>query len=230
MRLRLLAGLTLCVAAVEVFAASGTDKIAAAGQPVTAIHDWPPGVVDLLNDPARTDGWHHWFSECPNDVNHYVFVVKDMKDVDRLVQLLGRIKAAELHVNLDPDGCYRTFPHAPPEKPRPEPAAVFAIGSQKILDEWFSRLQRDKEGKRVFGVHRYDKPPTALPPTLTLYVSNEAVDLRKLVVPTHITVGRAPFPNRIKPDATLEAIDRYIADHRARQKAADKLKTGANPR
>jgi len=227
MRLSLLAGLTLCVAVAEVCAISGTDKIASPGQRVTPLDDWPLGVVELLNDPARTDGWHHWFSECPNDVNHYVCLLKDMKDVERIVQLLARIKAPEVHVNLDPDGCYRTFPHTPPEKPRPEPAGVFAIGSQKILDEWYSHLKVDKDGKRVFGVHRYDKPPKTLPPTLTLYVANEAIDLKKLVIPTHITVGRSPFPNRPKQDATIKAIDRCIADHQARQKAAEKLKSGS---
>lgn len=208
-------------------AAAGTDRVAEPGQPVEKNDAWLEGLVELLNDPARTFGWHHWFTECPNDVNYYEFVLRNAADVDRLIDKLARIKAPKIQVLLDADGCRRSHQEINPDKPpENEPAAELAIGNQKILDRWYGGLHKAEDGTRVFGVHKIAERPTALGPTLTLCVENDAVDLKKLRIPLHVEVARATshaFRERSKDDHTIQAIDRYLAEHKARQEAARKM-------
>jgi len=54
---------------------AGMDHVANKGQvysdAVAEQWEWPAGVMELVNDPLRTDGWLPWFSELPNDVNYF---------------------------------------------------------------------------------------------------------------------------------------------------------------
>src|SRR5512136_1443436 len=84
-------------------AMSSTDQVAWRGKPVAAQPDWPEGVLDLVNDPLRTDGWKPWFSEWPNDVDFYAFQVSGTNDVNRLIAKLAAIRSTEARVLLYPD-------------------------------------------------------------------------------------------------------------------------------
>jgi hypothetical protein len=70
---RLTAFIALSLVATNVLAMSSTSQVAWRDKPVPAQPDWPAGVLDLVNDPLRTEGWNPWFSECANDVNFYAF-------------------------------------------------------------------------------------------------------------------------------------------------------------
>ena len=70
---RLAAFSALVLAASNTLAMSGTSQVAWRGKAVAVQPDWPEGVLDLVNDPLRTEGWNPWFSECPNDMNFYAF-------------------------------------------------------------------------------------------------------------------------------------------------------------
>ena len=196
-----------------------------------AQYEWPAGVLELINDEARTTGWHPWFSECPNDGNEYLFEVKSTADVNRLVRKLAAVKVSKKRVILslgaEPRSIFtQQFPRGN------DTGAVFLVGSQKILDDWFRQLPGGN-----FGVHHYDKAPEVQPPTLKLYVSNEAIELNKLEIPASIEVtwGYEPTPeltemlawegspvDRLMPDlqAAKDAVVKFIAAHAAKRKAA----------
>ena len=182
---------------------------------------WPEGVLELVNDPLRTDGWHPWFSGMPNDVDQFDFNIRSARAVDHLIRKLAAIKADSLRIELDPGKANRRVVN----EGGGEVGAKFRIGNQAILNHWFARLKVDGAGARVHGVHRYTKPPTACPPTLTLYVEHAAVELNKLDVPPHVEV-EAQVPKWYRAehqgDATLRAIDRFVADHRAKREGAGK--------
>ncbi|MEW4529339.1 hypothetical protein [Maioricimonas sp. JC845] len=165
-------------------AAGGTAVIASPGSKAHINSNWPVGVADLVNDPARTHGWNPWFTEWPNDVNHYGYAAESMEEVNRLVQKLAAIDAPLRRVML-----------AAAEEPRgigwvssvPEGnglAALLSIGDQQRLDQWYSRLPGGK-----FGVMEFESAPVAVPPTLTLFVTNKVIDLDKLEVPAGVEVA-----------------------------------------
>lgn len=227
---------TLCVTCALpalAFAIAGTDKIAEEGTSVSKqqaeSRGWPDGVLDLVNDPLRTEGWNPWFSELPNDVDHYAMKARTTEEVQHLIDLLARIKTKSVRLQLDPGkepsgvGTARFLEDN-------GIAVMFLIGSQKMINEWFKRLPETEPGVRKFGVHQYKEPLEALSPTLTLYVANEAIDLGRLKVPVNFLVEPGfseAYRKQHKDDAMIARIDRYVAEHKAKQKAAaDKAKGG----
>jgi hypothetical protein len=193
-------GITLAVA--------GTDQVAWKGRPVQMKSAWPEGVGELINDEVRTDGWNPWFSECSNDSTYYGLDVRSREDVDRLIRKLSNIKTDGLEVNLDPTAGARHAGNV---------GAVFSIGNQDRLNQWFKRLPEVEPGIRRFGLHRYEKPPAAQVPTLTLYVGHKAVDLNSLEIPKNVRVVTATGKDfRADHKDAFQVIDKFIEQHNAK--------------
>jgi hypothetical protein len=210
--------LVLLVVPAISYGIAGTSLIAQKGTPVEVREGWPDGTGALVNDPTRGDGHLSWFSNLPNDVCRYEMNVAGKDDVDRLVAALAKVKAPVKRICLDPGDDARTarFPNAVPKGPAV--GALFAIGHQPTLNRWFANLPEPVAGARKFGVHELKEAPTALPPTLTLYVRHPAVDLAKLRVPAGIEVVAGFFEaDRLahKDDPVYRAIDAFVAARKA---------------
>jgi hypothetical protein len=192
---------------------SGTDQVAWPGKPVAAETDWPVGTADLANDPVRAAGWNPWFSEWPNDVNHYEFKPQSSQDVNRLLTRLAAIQAPQVCLILSPEPEPRGLGFTTVLGRSNGVAAVFALGSQRRIDEWYQRLAESVTGERQFGVHKLTAPPKALPPTLTLYVGQPVVDLQTLAVPARIevTTNRSAQRADAPTEARIEAIAAFLA-------------------
>jgi hypothetical protein len=216
---RLAALAVVVLAATSALPMSSTTQVAWRDKPVPAQPDWPEGVLDLVNDPLRTEGWNPWFSECPNDVNFYAFQVSVTNEVNRLIAKLAAIKSQKAQVFLYPDEEARALAFTTVLDEGNGAAVVFSIGSQERMNQWYQHLREEEPGVRIFGVHRYHEPPTAQPPTLTLHVGNKAVDLKSLKIPTSVEVtavvsasDRAAGKNA----SLIKAIDDFVAQHRAK--------------
>lgn len=207
----------------RVFAGSFTLQVAREKKPCAARDDWPEGVAELVNDPVRANGWKPCFTELPNDIDHYEMKVRGIDDVQRIIRKLATTKAEVVQIRLDPQKEPGRLAWSTVLPRGNEIGAVFSIGSQTTINQWFQRLPEVEPGVRKFGGHRYRKPLAARPPRLTLYVGNRAVDLGKLDVPLNVKVGAA-FPDsygqKHKDDPTVKAIGEFIAEHKAKQKAA----------
>lgn len=199
---------------------AGYSSVASEGRAVEEELGWPAKIVDLVNDPARTVGWNFWFSECPNDVNHYAFAAKNTDDLNRLIEKLAATKDKGTAVTLAlgkefPAGGFSFL------KPGNGIPAVLAFGNQVRLNEWYSHLKEVEPGVRQFGIHRYTEAPKAMPPSLTIYVEHPAVDLAKLEIPAELQVvanlSKEDREQR-KNDEALKAIDRLL---KRRQRAAE---------
>lgn len=199
---------------------SSTSQVAWSGKPVVAVASWPDGVLALVNDSRRMEGWNPWFSEWPNDVNWYEFKIHSTDDVNQLIGKLAAIKATNVLVRLNPgkQAAALAFSTVLPEKKRI--AAMFSVGEQQRINEWYQRLPESEPGVRKFGVARYKEVPVASPPTLTLYAGHEAIDLEKLVVPASVQVVSDVRPNEKSPENITKAIEAFVAKHKARASAA----------
>lgn len=237
-------GYCLCWAAVigflmpsACYALAGARQVAKPGKPVRTQSHWPDGVVELLNDPARTDGWSDFFNDWPSDVCNYVFQVKNADELNKLLQKFGKIKSFDLEVKLAPGKGPGSLGWVTKLPPGNGAAAVFSIGNQKQVAQWYDRLETKTQlgdsklafDKR-FGKIRFLAMPEAVPSTLTIYVDNPVVDLKKLRIPKRITVGVShavpplfkswnrieeptPRPTAKNPDVAprLKAIGEFIA-------------------
>ena len=212
----------------QVVGISSVDQCAYAGTPIDAemvrFHGWPAGVRDLLNSPLRGDGWHPWFSECQNDWNYFEFDVTSAADVQHVLRLLEAVEAETVRVFLAPGAPRPHSALAPQSSAAP---VVFSIGSQVVIDRWYNNLSRGANGARVWGVHRFTRPPSAAPPTLTLYVGSDAIDLSTLSIPDRFEIAEeisesdaahAPYA------ADIAAIRRYIADPYPQQRRREQLR------
>ena len=215
--------MVLAVAApAPAWAIAGFSSVASQDQKLEDNGQWPVKMVDVLNDPARTVGWNFWFSECPNDVNNYVFLAKSPDDLNRILKKLAAVDAKGMTVVLAlgkefPVGNFAFL------KKGNGAAAVLAFGNQSTINQWYMRLKELEGEPRVkkFGVHRYTEPPKAMPPTLTIYVENPAVDIEKLSIPAELTVSAAISKEERaarKDDAPLKSIDALLL---RRQRAAE---------
>lgn len=213
--------------------ASGTSQVASKGVPYFAKKlAWPEGTLALVNHPLRGNGWNDWFTQLPNDVCVFELKVRNEKDVQELIDLLAKVKGGARCVLLSPHGNHYVNSSAPdPEAPRSSEiptAATFSIGDQTILDKWYERLPKDETGARKFGAHRYEKPPTARPPTLTLYVGSPALeDLTKIRVPADVEL-RPDFNDvwgkEYQSDWRVKRIVQFVAEHNAKKAASQKAK------
>lgn len=200
---------------------SSTSQVASKGRPVPASKAeesaWPEGILDLVNDPVRADGWNPWFSEWPNDVNHYEMIVQGGEDVQRLLDKLGKVRCKEVRLVLKPDPEPRSLGFTTVLTEGNQTAALFSIGSQPVIDWWYGHLHESEPGIRTFGVHRYQKCPEAMPPTLTLFVGHENIELAELRIPEKIVL-QAAVPDAYREVhvacAAVQAIDRCIAKNR----------------
>src|SRR5687768_9742220 len=190
---RVICRLAACVAIVvaaasQVFAISGTMIVASKGQRANVPASWPEGAGAIVNDPARTTGCNSWFSEWPNDVNQYAFDIKGSDDLNRLIEKLAAVKADVRQVRLsylrEPSGLGWVT-----QVPKGNGIAViFSIGDQSRIDEWYKTV------RKPFGVMEFTAAPVAVPPTLTIFVQNKAVNLDKLKIPEGITVTSGYVP------------------------------------
>jgi hypothetical protein len=198
------------------FAAGGTSIVASPGQKAYISPTWPEGVGDLVNDPARTAGWNSWFSEWPNDVNQYEFEIKNMKDVNRLVEKLAAVKAPLRQVRLAPLkepqglGWVTRLPKGNGV------AVILSIGDQARVDEWY------KQVRKPFGVIEFVAASVAVPPTLTIFVQNDVVDLDSLKLPKGISASAGYVPTEFHRWNTKQ-------EKQQKEKAAAKSKSDQGP-
>lgn len=204
----------VCIAPMHVFAAGGTSIVATQGSPATVSPGWPAGVGELVNDAARTDGWNSWFTEWPNDVNQYGFVIATNDDLNRLIQKLASIKSDVRQIRLS----HLKEPQAlgwvtrlPADN---KIAVVFSIGDQSRIDEWYKHV------RKPFGQIKFLAVPVAVPPTLTIFVQNDAVNLDALHIPKGIELTSGYVPAVFhRSNTTVE---------KKQEAAAEKIKTTTN--
>lgn len=211
------------------WSAAGTDHVARPGErispEVAAQYEWPEGALDLVNDPLRANGWHPWFSECPNDVLYFEMDVRNGKDVQHLIDQMKKVKTLKRQILLNPHCEAGSLAFASRLKEGSGIGAVFQVGSQSRLDQWYEHLTEIRPGVKVFGVHEYQKVAEAQPPTLVLYVQHPAVDLDKLQIPTTVQVSTDIDLHFRKDEANRDLIQRleeFATRHKARQEAARK--------
>lgn len=199
------------------FALASVTQVAWPGKPVGEREGWPEGVVKFVNDPVRTEGWNPWFSELPNDVERFYFKLRDFEDANRLLKKLAAIQATNVQVQLNPGREAPDIGFGTRAKNATRHAAVFVVGNQKVLDEWFERLPRNEKGLREFGKGTYSEPPKAMAPTLTFYVGSPSIDLSQLEIPARVRLS-ADVSDDIRKanpgDPTVKAIDDFVARHR----------------
>ena len=181
--------IVLSIAAPRIlFSAGGTSTVATNGRPTHVSAGWPDGVGELVNDPMRTSGWNSWFTEWPNDVNQYAFEVKTTDDVNRLITKLASVKSDVRQIRLS----YLKEPNSLGWVTRlPEGnniAVIFSIGDQSSIDEWYKSL------RQPFGAMEFTAAPIAVPPTLTIFVQNESINLDQLKIPEGIQVASGYVP------------------------------------
>ena len=223
----LLAVGALVIAVPHAYGWAGSQQTAWPGQPVTALSSWPSGVLELVNDSLRTEGWNPFFSNLANDLNHYVMKVRNSDDANRLITKFTAIKADKAQIRLNP-GKEPVIEFTAVSEAEKGPS-VFSVGNQAIIDQWFQRLPEAEPGVRTFGVHRYSEPPVARPPTLTFYVGHEAIDLKKLNIPASVGVVAditASDRAKSKDDLLLKAIDDFVNRHQAKRSGPDEKSPG----
>ena len=176
---------------------------------------WPAGVGALVNDPVRTSGWNSWFSEWPNDVRQYAMEVKTTDDLNRLIEKLAAVKSDVRQIHLSclkaPNGL-GWVTSAPKDNKIP---VIFSIGDQSQIDEWYKHV------RKPFGVMEFTATPVAVPPTLTIFVQNEVVDLDKLKIPEGIAVSSGYVPTVFHRSNTT--IEKKQEEEAARKPAAKPL-------
>lgn len=205
-RIAVLIVVSMLLPASESFAMAGTDIVATKGQRAYIPDGWPKGVGELVNDEARSTGWNDWFSEWPNDVNHFGFEVASTADVNRLVEKLASIKSDLLQVRLCPmkePGGLGWVTHLPAGN---NIAVIFSIGDQSKIDEWYKHV------RKPFGVMEFLAVPIAVPPTITVFVQNELIDLDKLSIPKGIVVESGYVPGAFHRANTKQEKEREEAE------------------
>lgn len=155
---------------------------------------------------------------------------RSVEEMNHLIMKLAAIRNSDSQVRLNPEKEGRSLSFGFQLEEGRRPTAMFSIGDQKKINQWFEHLEKTlgsdaKPVARTFGVHRYTEPPKALPPTLTLYLGNENFDLEKLRFPPNIKVvsdfsdyAREKFENK----DLLKKLDALAARHTA---AVEQTKT-----
>jgi hypothetical protein len=177
---------TLCGSALH--GAGGTMTVARPGEPAAINPNWPEGVAALVNDAARTHGWHGWFSGWPSDVNHYGYQIATMDDVNHLVEKLAAVKAPLRLIRLSPLKEPGSLGWVTRLAKGNRVAVVFSVGDQERVNDWYKHL------RQPFGVMEFQAVPVAVPPTLTIFVQNDTSDLDQLKVPAGISVEAGYVP------------------------------------
>ena len=200
MKSAFLAGeLSVLLATSAALAAGGTDVVAREGQPAHVRESWPEGAGEIVNDPARTKGWNSWFSEWPSDVNQYGFRVKSIDDVNRLIAKLADVDAANTRIHLSPlkEPSALGFVTVLPQRNRIP--VIFSIGDQSAIDRWYERVEKP------FGKMEFVDTPVAVPPTLTIFVGHDQIELDQLKIPPGLTVLPGNVPTVfLRSNTTIE--------------------------
>ena len=129
---------------------AGTAVVASAGRPVTPDPAWPEGLAAVVNAPARTDGWNPWFSEWPNDVNHYRYELETTDQANVLLRAFAAVRAKGLRVRLSPSPEPRSLGWASTLPEGNGTAVVLSVGDQGRVDEWHARLPGGTFGRMEF--------------------------------------------------------------------------------
>ena len=202
-------------------AAAGTDIVASKGQPVHAADGWPKGVGELVNDETRTIGWNDWFSEWPNDVQHFGFEITSTADVNRLLEKLVAVKSDLRQVRLsylkEPRGLGWVTQLPAGNKI----AVIFSIGDQSRIDEWYKHV------RKPFGAMEFLATPIAVPPTITVFVQNGLIDLDKLSIPKGINAESGYVPGVFHQFNTKQ--EKQKEDASAKGEASSKPKVELDP-
>ena len=179
-------------------AVGGTSVIAKKGEPISPHKGWPDGVSKLLKHETRGTGWNDWFSEWPNDVDHYEFQVTSIDEVNDVINQFAKIEVAEgsprPEIHLCPAASPKGFGWVskfPNDRKLP---MIFAIGDQERMDQWYKSFIEPRGG--TFGVMRFEEVPVAVPPTLTLFVGEPVIDLEKLNIPESVVVREGGLPGQ----------------------------------
>lgn len=206
-----------CIATTRGWAWASTDQVAWPGKAVEQREGWHAGALSVINDPTRTTGWNPWFSELPNDVNHYGFEPRTTGEVQRLIEKVAAITGAVVRLSPGHEAVWSGW--GGKSQWSRKTAVVFSLGNQKVLDDWFQRLPHTN-GVRKFGVHQYAKVPSAMPPTLVIYVGHPAIDLDQLKLSEKVNVVAEPMGKTTSEaeERTSERIDAYLKRHRNREK------------
>jgi hypothetical protein len=193
-------GLALQARALYVVMHFGSSRFEAA---TAEQNGWPKGTLELVNTPLRQDAWHPFFSECPNDRYYFGFKPRTIREMNEIMELLARV---------DPKCAVILSPERVGQGEEKGMTAVFSLGSQKIMDQWFLRLP---DGK--FGVHKFEAAPKVPAPQMTLHVGALAAELSGLRVPPDMILGAgisADYRKANPKDAVVDAIDRAVATNR----------------
>lgn len=161
---------------------------------------WPEGTLELADHGLREDAWHPVWSGHANDVLHFGYRPKGLVETNELLARLAAIRGPK-RVILCPEKAARGEGKGF--------TATFSLGSQKTLDEWFDVLPGKRFGPRVLA-----EPPTALPPTLNLYLGGLDVEPARLRIRRGMQVvsGVSPQYRKQQPaDPLIDAIDRLIS-------------------
>jgi len=191
----------------------GTRDIAWKGRPADISASWPIGVGDLLNDPARTDGWNPYFSGYPNDVSHYGFDIGSIDDLNRIIEKLAACKCNVRRIQLSYEKEPTSLGFVSGLPKGNNIACLVSIGDQSVIDQFYAATIRSF--------------PIAMPPTLTIYVQNAKVDLDRLEIPDSIAVSAGSIVSTRKP---LDAASRATADRIAKFLNARSEKSGRTKR
>lgn len=169
-------------------AGGGTSIIARKGKEAGVSSSLPAGTEKLINHSSRTTGWNSWFTEWPNDVNHYAFEVGTTIDVNELIKQLALVQSDKICIHLSNQKEPSTLGWTTRLKEGNSNAAVFSVGNQKTINQWYKNV------RKPFGVMEFVAAPVAVPPTLTIFVGNLSVNLEQLEIPKNIkvTFGNVP--------------------------------------
>ena len=190
---RRLSTAAVCVASLlsfngYVFAAGGTLLVATKGEPAYVSLGWHEGVGELVNDSSRTSGWNAWFSEWPNDVNHYAFEIDSTDALNRLIAKFAMIKTDALQIRLSHLKEPRNLGWVTQLPEGNGISVIFSIGYQHRINEWFQGMEKP------FGKLEFTATPEAVPPTLTIFVQDPSVSVDQLAIPEGIDVSRGYVP------------------------------------
>jgi hypothetical protein len=197
------------------------------GADMTKIFGWPEGTLGLINHRLRWMGWSHSFAGPPSGETHYAFRAERTEEVQDILESFANLEAGAPLLILDPRR------KAPPGtmsllRTNSNVVAIFSIGSQKIVDDWYRQLPKGPAGDRKFGKNTYAKPPVASGSRLTLFAGHPAVVLSRIKLPLRVNIIASvadSFRKEHKSDPVLQQIDLFVLEHKAKQEAAKKRAT-----
>ncbi len=202
----LAASITLCHQPLS--AAHFFDQIAYPGKPYdeNLLEGQPAGIARIVNDPLRTVGFDSFFSEHPPHRDSFEFVISDMTDLNRMIDLFSQVDGQKRIVHLTSTPPFSPLRNINAEPPLSRPAATLTISKQAVLDRWYRHAAEDKV-RRILGPSAIHHPPVASPPILTVFVQHPLVDLEQLIIPENISLSVDRSPNAVTPTAYFTSDD-----------------------